>query len=102
MRKGGLEPPWVTPQDPKSCVSTSFTTFARDSYILYPLIWINRLAGSAGRLRRRSTPGPEMRQDQSLLHVMWAAQGRPATDRTRGQTPYKPFRQKIDSSIIEV
>lgn len=30
-------------------------------YILYPRIWINRLAGSAGRRRRLRTPVPETR-----------------------------------------
>ena len=29
VRKGGLEPPWVTPPDPKSGASANFDTFAR-------------------------------------------------------------------------
>ncbi len=32
MRKGGLEPPWVSPPDPKSGASANSATFARLDY----------------------------------------------------------------------
>ena len=31
MRKGGLEPPWVSPPDPKSGASANSATFARQA-----------------------------------------------------------------------
>ncbi len=32
MRKGGVEPPWVSPPDPKSGASANFATFASSTF----------------------------------------------------------------------
>ncbi len=51
VRAEGLEPPRVSPQEPKSCVSANFTTPAR--HALGPLQWARSIAEGFGRCQWR-------------------------------------------------
>jgi hypothetical protein len=59
MRKPGLEPGRVTPQDPKSCASTNSATFAQLESNIFAALLVPKTERSAGMNRRSAMQYPE-------------------------------------------